>query len=499
MVDEIDEKILALLEENARMTYVEIGNLVGLSEGAVRNRIQSMVSDNVIKRFTIEKAISQGVRALTMIAVEPGIPTFEVSQKVNKLDGVERIYEVTGEYDIVMVSHGVNIEHINKVIEDIRKIKGVEKTNTIIVLRTIYNLNTSTMKKFIIPVILVLIVIGAYVAFNRQPGIPDDLSDNSDEPTGDQSTEPPSTTDETPTESETPTLEYGLKGVSFSPRNYTGEGIIDFFTKAPESNDLITWVGDWVQLDDSNTAPYLAYGMRSLYGYEALVITAYIDQGSGVLLRPLDEETKQQYLDSAVSFTSTYKPRYMGFGVEMNIVEMKNSEAYEEFKAFYPTVYDAVKEVSPDTLVFTVWQLEHMKGLDGGLFGGVNDPDNAQWSLLDDFESDISAFTLYPCLIYGDPQEIPDDYLTEIAEHTDKPIAFTEMGWFREGFPGWESSPEEQAAYIDRYFELSASIDPVFTIWSFYYDQATFEPFSTMGLLDVNMTETAGLDAWSSH
>lgn len=137
MVDEIDEKILALLEENARMTYVEIGNLVGLSEGAVRNRIQSLVSDNVIKRFTIEKSISHGVRALTMIAVEPGIPTFEVSKKVNALEGVERIYEVTGEYDIVMVSHGSNIESINKVIEDIRKINGVEKTNTIIVLRTV--------------------------------------------------------------------------------------------------------------------------------------------------------------------------------------------------------------------------------------------------------------------------------------------------------------------------------------------------------------------------
>jgi DNA-binding Lrp family transcriptional regulator len=137
MVDKIDEKILALLEENARMTYVEVGNLVGLSEGAVRNRIQSLVSDNVIKRFTIEKSISHGVRALTMIAVEPGIPTFEVSKKVNALEGVERIYEVTGEYDIVMVSHGSNIESINKVIEDIRKINGVEKTNTIIVLRTV--------------------------------------------------------------------------------------------------------------------------------------------------------------------------------------------------------------------------------------------------------------------------------------------------------------------------------------------------------------------------
>ena len=137
MVDEIDEKILALLEENSRMTYVEIGAQVGLSEGAVRNRIQSLVSDNVIKRFTIERSISHGVRALTMIAVEPGIPTFEVSKKVNALEGVEQIYEVTGEYDIVMVSHGSNIESINKVIEDIRKIKGVEKTNTIIVLRTV--------------------------------------------------------------------------------------------------------------------------------------------------------------------------------------------------------------------------------------------------------------------------------------------------------------------------------------------------------------------------
>ncbi len=137
MVDEKDEQIMGLLEENSRMTYVEIANLVGLSEGAVRNRIQSLVNDGVIKRFTIEKAISQGVRALTMIAVEPGIPTFEVSKKVNLLEGVERIYEVTGEYDIVMVSNGNNIEHINKVIEDIRKIEGVEKTNTIIVLRTI--------------------------------------------------------------------------------------------------------------------------------------------------------------------------------------------------------------------------------------------------------------------------------------------------------------------------------------------------------------------------
>ena len=137
MVDEIDERIMRLLEENSRMTYVEIGRTVGLSEGAVRNRVQALVSGGVIKRFTIEKSSTHGVRALTMIAVNPGTPTYEVSKTVNQLAGVERIYEVTGEYDIVMVSSGGNIEGINKVIEDIRKIEGVEKTNTIIVLRTL--------------------------------------------------------------------------------------------------------------------------------------------------------------------------------------------------------------------------------------------------------------------------------------------------------------------------------------------------------------------------
>lgn len=137
MVDEIDERIMRLLEENSRMAYVEIGRTVGLSEGAVRNRVQALVSEGVIKRFTIEKSSTHGVRALTMIAVNPGTPTYEVSKRVNQLAGVERIYEVTGEYDIVMVSSGGNIEGINKVIEDIRKIEGVEKTNTIIVLRAL--------------------------------------------------------------------------------------------------------------------------------------------------------------------------------------------------------------------------------------------------------------------------------------------------------------------------------------------------------------------------
>jgi DNA-binding Lrp family transcriptional regulator len=137
MVDEIDDKIIGILKENSRATYVEIGNSVGLSEGAVRNRVQALVDQGVIERFTVEVSLSVGVRALIMASVDPGTPTLGISKTVKALSGVEKIYEVTGEYDIVTVVSSYNIQGLNQTIEDIRKIEGVAKTNTIIVLRTV--------------------------------------------------------------------------------------------------------------------------------------------------------------------------------------------------------------------------------------------------------------------------------------------------------------------------------------------------------------------------
>ncbi len=137
MVDAIDEKILKALMENSRKTYVEIGNIVGLSEGAVRNRVQALVSSGTIRKFTLEVAPSIRVRSLTMISVDPSIPTYTISKKVEGLSGIENIYEVTGEYDIVCVVSQRDIEGLNQTIEEIRKLAGVVKTNTVIVLRTL--------------------------------------------------------------------------------------------------------------------------------------------------------------------------------------------------------------------------------------------------------------------------------------------------------------------------------------------------------------------------
>jgi DNA-binding Lrp family transcriptional regulator len=137
MIDEIDEKIIRILKENSRMTYVEIGRTIGLSEGAVRNRVQSLLDTGLIKKFTINIAPSVQVRGLIMISVNPSITTSKISNLIKNLSGVERIYEVTGEYDVVVVVSSSNIEGVNKCIEDMRGIEGIVKTNTMIVLQTI--------------------------------------------------------------------------------------------------------------------------------------------------------------------------------------------------------------------------------------------------------------------------------------------------------------------------------------------------------------------------
>jgi len=156
-----------------------------------------------------------------------------------------------------------------------------------------------------------------------------------------------------------------------------------------------------------------------------------------------------------------------------------------------------VRAASPDTKAFTVFQLERLRGLRGGLYGGVNDPAANAWALLADFPStDLLAFTTYPCIVYEDPSDLAPDYYVDVASHTPKPVAFTEAGGFRAGPTGWESSSEEQAAFVAKYVSMTSPLKPKLLIWSFLYDQPVAEPFKTMGLLPTNGAETPGWMAW---
>jgi len=128
ILDDIDVKILELLRKDGRMSFIDIGKKVGLSEGAVRR---------IIKKFTIEIDRSYGVSAVTFIQLEPGLSPKQVVEKVANIPGVEVVYELTGRFDVIAILSAPSIGELNERIDMIRDIEGVRETETAVILRVI--------------------------------------------------------------------------------------------------------------------------------------------------------------------------------------------------------------------------------------------------------------------------------------------------------------------------------------------------------------------------
>jgi DNA-binding Lrp family transcriptional regulator len=135
-MDEVDKKIIKILKDDGRAGFGEIGNKVGLSEGAIRKRIKTLNDEGIIRKFTVKIGVTEGAEAIILLATNPAYPTHEVSKLIQAVPNVETIYEVTGEYDIVAVIGGMNVAEVNECIEKIRRVEGIMKTNTMIILRS---------------------------------------------------------------------------------------------------------------------------------------------------------------------------------------------------------------------------------------------------------------------------------------------------------------------------------------------------------------------------
>lgn len=136
-LDDIDLKIIELLQKDGRMSFIEIGKKVGLSEGAVRRRIKLLHERGVIKRFTIEVDRGYGVSAITFIELDYSSSAKDVVNKVAKVPGVETVYELTGRFDAIAIISAPSISELNERIDSIRNIEGVKSTETAVILRII--------------------------------------------------------------------------------------------------------------------------------------------------------------------------------------------------------------------------------------------------------------------------------------------------------------------------------------------------------------------------
>lgn len=135
--DKIDENILTLLRNDARESFVDIGKKLKLSESAVRRRVKNLINEGIIKKFTIDVEESNKTSAVVLITVHSTTDTSKISSQLINISSIKTIYEITGQYDIIVIINAKNIIEINNCIDSLRKISGISDTNTVIILKTI--------------------------------------------------------------------------------------------------------------------------------------------------------------------------------------------------------------------------------------------------------------------------------------------------------------------------------------------------------------------------
>src|SRR5215204_7586596 len=141
IADKTDEQIVALLRENARRSYQDIGERVSLSAPAVKRRVDRLEAAGVIRGYTatIEPAaFGWHSHAFVELFCEGRISGAEVSAAVSKHPEVEGAYTVAGGASAILHVRATDTQHLEEALERIRETPGVTRTQTQVVLSTLF-------------------------------------------------------------------------------------------------------------------------------------------------------------------------------------------------------------------------------------------------------------------------------------------------------------------------------------------------------------------------
>ena len=132
-MDDLDREILSILRRDARTPYTEISDRVGTSEGTVRNRVERLVEEGVIERFTVSTSTGN-VKAMIELSVDVNVDTAAVSDRIIEWREVDFVWQVSGDEDIVLVVDAADTERVNELITKARELDEVVNTKTRLIL-----------------------------------------------------------------------------------------------------------------------------------------------------------------------------------------------------------------------------------------------------------------------------------------------------------------------------------------------------------------------------
>lgn len=138
LLDAKDRALLALLSANSRETTAELARKLELSRSTVKDRMQRLEKRGIISGYTIrysEDYASGQIRAQVMISYEPKLST-QIVRHLKQLPAVKAVYAVNGIYDMIAHVSAESTLDLDRALDQIGDIDGIDKTVSSIILST---------------------------------------------------------------------------------------------------------------------------------------------------------------------------------------------------------------------------------------------------------------------------------------------------------------------------------------------------------------------------
>lgn len=145
-LDEVSKKIIEQLQKDGRKSYAEIGKVVGLSEAAVRQRVQKLTESGVMQIVAVTDPLRLGFSRQAMIGIKCTGDVSEIAETLAQIPSIDYVVLTAGSFDIMVEVVCEDDDHLIALLNQrIRNIPGVVSSETFVYLKLrkqLYNWGT---------------------------------------------------------------------------------------------------------------------------------------------------------------------------------------------------------------------------------------------------------------------------------------------------------------------------------------------------------------------
>ncbi|MBO6506572.1 MAG: Lrp/AsnC family transcriptional regulator [Kordiimonadaceae bacterium] len=137
-MDETDKKLVDVLRDNARISLSSLSRVLGLSRSTVQDRISKLENRGVIAGYTVrlrQDIAAREIRAQVMLKIVPKALD-DVVSFCRRQNAVTALHTISGEYDMAAMLRAETTAELDDAIDAIALLKGVERTQTSVILST---------------------------------------------------------------------------------------------------------------------------------------------------------------------------------------------------------------------------------------------------------------------------------------------------------------------------------------------------------------------------